>query len=194
MHPNSATTTRDPLNSSTRSTCPTGSFLTQALLTGALCAIGLGWPQPGQAVPMVNDPQGFHGIPWGTDLVEVPSLVLAQEGMRINSYELKEGAPSFGEAKVDSVKFSTVDGQFARVTVRYRGKENHERILAYLQAQFGPLDQTPGQTMTGVNQQYNWRGLKTEINMTYQQHGERGFMFIESRELAPKFLEFLGGN
>lgn len=143
---------------------------------------------------MVNDPKGFHGIPWGTSLAEIPTLVLVDEGTRVQGYELKDGPPPFGEAKVDTVKFSTIEGKFARVTIRYRGKGNHEKILAHLQAQFGPLDQTPGQTMAGVNQQFNWRGPRTEINMTYQAHGERGFIFIESRELAPKFLEYLGGQ
>ena len=39
----------------------------------------------------------------------------------------------------------------------------------------------------GLNQQYNWRGTETEINLTYQAGTERGYIFIDSRTLAPRF-------
>jgi hypothetical protein len=41
--------------------------------------------------------------------------------------------------------------------------------------------------MRGLNQQYNWRGGETEINLTYEANLDRGFIFIESRSLSPRF-------
>jgi len=144
-------------------------------------------PPPVHAVPMVNDPKGFNGIAWGAKLDGRPELALFDTVRRIKEYDLKNGPLPLGKAKVEMMRFSTIEGKFARVTIRYRGKDVHARVLAHLQAQYGPLDRTPGQTMRGFNQQYNWRGTDTEVNMTYEGQGERGFLFIESTLLAPRF-------
>ena len=85
------------------------------------------------------------------------------------------------------MKFSSITGQFARVSVRYQGEGVHKQILAYLERRYGPLDKTPGQMVRGLNQQYNWRGIETEINLTYEGQSERGFVFFDSRTLAPRF-------
>ncbi len=143
------------------------------------------------AVVMVNDPKGFNGIQWGTTLNDRPELALVNTARRIKEYDLKNGPIPLGEATVETMRLSTVDDKFARVTIRYRGKDVHARILAHLQAKYGPLDRTPGQTMRSFNQQYNWRGTDTEVNMTYEGQGERGFLFIESTVLAPRFNDSL---
>ncbi len=140
---------------------------------------------------MTNDPKGFNNIPWGTALDSRPELTLANSAPHIKEYDLKSGPLPLGEAKVDMMRLTTFDGKFARVTIRYRGKNVHTQVLAYLQAHYGSIDRTPGQTMRGVNQQYNWRGTDTEINMTYEGQGERGFLFIESAVLAPRFSDLL---
>jgi hypothetical protein len=143
------------------------------------------------AVGMTNDPKGFNNIPWGTALDGRPELTVANSTLHIKEYDLKNGPLALGEARVDMMRFSTFDGKFARVTIRYRGKQVHAQVLAYLQAQYGSIDRTPGQTMRGVNQQYNWRGTDTEVNMTYEGQNERGFLFIESAVLAPRFSDLL---
>lgn len=169
-------------------------LLARLALLVTICFTGLLFPPPAFAGTMANDPKGFHGIPWESSLAESPGLTLAEPGERIDGYDLNAGPLPLGEAKVDSIRFFTVDGKFARVTVRYRGKKIHAQVLAYLQSLFGPIDQTPGQTMSGFNQQFNWRGSDTEINLTYENQGERGFVFFESRALAPIFIESLGGQ
>ena len=70
------------------------------------------------AVPMQNDPNGFEGIPWGAAFSETDTFVKVEDAGRAQTYELKTGAPALGPAKVDSMRFLTVDGKFARVTVR----------------------------------------------------------------------------
>jgi hypothetical protein len=143
------------------------------------------------AGPMLNDPQGFQNIPWGTKLAEVPNLVLADPGERVTGYDFKNGPPAFGEAKVDSVRLSAIEGKFARAAIHYKGRKTHEHIMNYLESSFGPIDRAPGSMMRGLNQQYNWRGSETEINLVYQSYGERGVVFIESRVLAPRFNDTL---
>lgn len=144
------------------------------------------------AVPLLNDPKGFHNITWGVPLTARPELEITRTDHHVNEYRLKNETAAFAGVPVDSVRLLTVDQLFARVTIRYHGESSHKEILAYLQRQFGPLEYLPGQMMRGLNQQYNWRGTDTEINLTYTAISERGFIFIDSRSLAPRFNDLLG--
>jgi hypothetical protein len=149
-------------------------------------------PALAAAVGMVNDPKGFQGIPWGTPLAERQDLREVSAGDKIREYEPADGTAKLGEIPVATLRFSTIQGKFARVTIRYQGAQTHRRILAYLQGQFGPLDLTPGQLAGGEEQQLTWRGPDTEVTLLYQRGGERGLLFIESRILAPAFIESVG--
>lgn len=157
-----------------------------------VCAAQVWRPMPASpAATMTKDPKGFRGIAWGSALANVPDLAVVNTGEHISEYELKNEPPHLGSIKVEVMRFLAYDGEFARVTVRYKGKKTHEQVLAYLQSQFGPVDRSPGSMMRGLNQEFNWRGTDTEVNLTYEARGERGFVSIDSMLLAPKFNEFL---
>ncbi|MER3423648.1 MAG: hypothetical protein C4293_10850 [Nitrospiraceae bacterium] len=140
---------------------------------------------------LVDDPKGFRGIPWGSSLANQPDLTLADSGERVKGYDLNDGPSPLGDIHVDFMRFVSIEDKFARVIIRYQGKAVHTKILAYLQSQFGALDRTPGQMVRGLNQQYNWRGTDTEINLMFQEQGERGVLFFESRILAPRFNDVI---
>lgn len=141
---------------------------------------------PALAVPMQNDPNGFEGIPWGASFAETADFALVENSSRVKGYELKAGPPPLGPAKVDAMRFLTIEGQFARVTIRYHGKETHQQIVNYFQAKYGPLDRTPGQFSRGAIQQLNWRGDDTQIILTYDGHTDQGIIFHENPLLATR--------
>ncbi len=142
---------------------------------------------PALAVDMVDDPKGFLHLPWGSSLEGQGFLKPTFASPAITEYQFSDRPPQLDSIPVTAVKFSSVGGQFARVTVRYQGEALHKQLLAYLEQRYGPLDKTPGQMVRGLNQQYNWRGVETEINLTYEGQTERGFIFFDSRTLAPRF-------
>ncbi|MGH7165594.1 MAG: hypothetical protein ACREIS_08740, partial [Nitrospiraceae bacterium] len=107
------------------------------------------------AVSMVNDPNGFQGIPWEAPLPESPDWIPTGSGDRIREFERKQGPPRLGDATVESLRYVTIDGKFARVAVRYQGRAAHQQIMSYLEGQFGPIDRTPGQVAGGFLQQFN---------------------------------------
>ena len=144
---------------------------------------------PAFAVPMQNDPNGFEGIPWGATFSETDTFVKVEDTGRSQTYELKAGAPTLGTAKVDSMRFVTSEGKFARVTVRYQGKATHDQILAYLQSLYGPLDRTPGQIAGGAVKFFSWTGFETDVNLRYETSTDRGIIFFESQELRRKMTE-----
>lgn len=144
---------------------------------------------PAAAVPMREDPKGFEGIPWSATLAESETFVLVNSEDRFKEYQLKQKPLTLNGIAVESMKFMTVDGKFGRVILRYQGRQAHDAMLAFLQSRYGPLDETPGQTMAGINQQYRWSGPETEINLTYDGKRERGVIFFESSKLATQFSD-----
>lgn len=147
------------------------------------------WNTLAFAVPMQNDPNGFEGIPWGATFSETDTFVKIEDAGRSQTYELKTGTPSLGPVKVDSMRFVTSEGKFARVTVRYQGKAAHDQILAYLQSLCGTLDRTPGQIAGGAVKFYSWTGFETDVNLRYESGTDRGIIFFESQELRRKITE-----
>lgn len=159
-----------------------------SILIQVFCVLTLSG-NPAFAVPMLNDPNGFEGIPWGAAFSETDTFTKIEDTGRAQTYELKTGAPSLGPAKVDSMRFLTVDGKFARVTVRYQGKATHDQILTYLQSRYGSLDRTPGQFTGGSVKFYSWTGFESDINLRYEIATDRGIIFFESQELRLKITE-----
>lgn len=141
------------------------------------------------AVPIQHDPNGFEGIPWGAALSESESFGKTEDAGRFKTYERKDGHPLLGSSPVESMKFTTIDDQFARVTVRYQGKGTHDRILAYLQSLYGPLDDAPGQFSVGPVKFYAWQGFETEVTLRYESRVDRGIIFFESQALRAKIAD-----
>jgi hypothetical protein len=146
------------------------------------------------AVPILNDPNGFEGLPWESALTEGDQFAKVEEAGRLRSYELKTGQPALGTIPVEVLRYTTFDGKFGRVLVRYQGKDTHEQILAYLQTKYGPLDRTPGQISVGPIRVYAWHGFDTEITLRYESRIERGIIFFESRILREKLSEGNSGT
>lgn len=148
------------------------------------------------AVPMTTDPGGFLDIPWKSSLAGKEDLSPPTGVGRVKEYSLVRTPLLLGDIPVSSIRLVTIDGEFARAMVRYQGNDNHQAMIAALQRWFGPLDLTPGQLAAGAQpqQQFTWRGNETEITLTYDIKQERGLLYIESRTLAFRFTEELGGQ
>lgn len=141
------------------------------------------------AVPILNDPNGFEDIPWGATFSEGEHFGKVEEAGALQTYEIKGATPTLGPVTVDSMRFTTFEGKFGRVTVRYTGKDTHERLLTYLQSKYGSLDRTPGQIAVGPIKVYAWHGFDTEVTLRYETNVERGIIFFESRTLREKLSE-----
>ena len=149
------------------------------------------WTDLAWSGPMMNDPKGFHDIRWGAALSSRSELKPVRSSPHISEYLRKEEPPSFAGAEMTSIVYVSLDDQFARVVIRYHGDQIHGEVLSHLQGRFGRLDRIPGQMARGLTQQYNWRGPDTEINLTYQASTEQGYVFIDSRTLAPRFNDYI---
>ncbi len=144
---------------------------------------------PSFAVPLVNDPNGFEDIPWGTSLAKMEQFARVEDAGRLQTYEHTQQTPALGTIPVDSIRLTAFEKKFGRVTVRYSGNETHERVLTYLQSSYGPLDHTPGQITVGPVKVYAWHGFYTEVTLRFETGAARGIIFIESLTLPEKLLD-----
>lgn len=159
------------------------------LLTGLLLPAALAL-----AVPIVNDPNGFEGLPWGAEMTEGAQLKRVEDAGALQSFEQTTGNPVLGTVPVDLLRYTTFEGKFGRVLIRYHGKDTHEQILTYLQSKYGPLDRTPGQISVGPIRVYAWHGFDTEITLRFESRAEQGVIFFESRTLREKLAEGNSGT
>ncbi|MGE3558524.1 MAG: hypothetical protein AB7J53_06135 [Nitrospira sp.] len=141
------------------------------------------------AVPIVNDPNGFEDLPWGTIWSQSERFVKIDDTGRIRTYEPNGYTPKLGTTVVDSIRFTTFENKFGRVMIRYSGNETHEHILDYLQSLYGPLDRTPGQIAVGSVKVYAWHGVHTEVTLRFESGLARGIIFFESRTLPEKLVD-----
>jgi hypothetical protein len=143
------------------------------------------------AVSMTDDPKGFRDLPWGTMLSSRDDVETFRSSAHIVEYVPATDQLSFADTQMTSILYLSVDDQFARVTIRYQGSHVHKQVLNFLETRFGRVDRVPGQMARGLTQQYTWRGSDTEINLTYQAGTERGYIFFDSRSLAPRFNDYI---
>lgn len=149
-----------------------------------LCLFSSAIPVLGALI--VNDPDGFGNIPWGTILSETEHFAKIEDSGRVQVYEQIGRTPLLGPVTVDSVRWTTFEKKFGRVTIRYSGQDAHEAILTYLQSTYGPLDQTPGQITIGPVKVYTWRGVSTDVTLRFDAKLDHGIIFFESRTLPEK--------
>jgi len=164
-------------------------FCKQTMLLAAVIFCALHTATPSLAVPLVNDPDGFEDIPWGTSLSEMKQFARIEDAGRLEIYEQTKQAPALGTIPIDSIRFTTFEKKFGRVTVRYSGSETHERALTYLQSKYGPLDRTPGQITVGPVKVYVWHGFHTEVALRFETGTDRGIIFFESLTLPEKLSD-----
>jgi len=144
--------------------------------------------------PIPNDPEGFEGLKWGIPLHTLSQLTLIDQDDRVQAYQFKENSLRFADTTVEALRLLTIDHQFARVMIRYHGESSHHAIMKYLTSHYGPVIHRPGSMVRGLNQENTWRGNATEANLNYREHGERGFLMIQSRTLAPRFLDMVSDH
>ncbi|MGC4096798.1 MAG: hypothetical protein QM706_06750 [Nitrospira sp.] len=157
-----------------------------------LCLFGSALPVSG--VPIVNDPDGFGDLSWGTILSETEHFVKIEDSGRVQTYEQIGRSPLLGHVAVDSIRFTTFEKKFGRVTIRYSGQDTHEDILLYLQSTYGPLDRTPGQITVGPIKVYAWHGVSTDVTLRFDATLDRGIIFFESRTLPEKLADGTSGT
>jgi len=129
-------------------------FIAVAALLGALSATAL-------AAGYKNEPNGFRGIKWGTELSSRKDMQRLAQDKKGNVYYKRRGE----KMKIRGVPLNMVwyrehGHRFESVYMESSGAANQNSLLAALERQFGP-----GSKIAESEEKYLWDGPKTRIFM-----------------------------
>jgi len=106
-----------------------------------------------------NEPDGFRGVKWGTELSSRKDMQrLAQDKNGNVYYKRRNDKMHFADASLKMVWYREHHHQFESVYIESRGTDNQSSLLAALNRQFGP-----GARASRSAEKYLWDGPTTRI-------------------------------
>jgi curli biogenesis system outer membrane secretion channel CsgG len=126
-----------------------------------------------------NEPDGFRGIKWTTQLSEIAGLKKIKEDGDYKEFVKPDDVLQIGKAKLEKIVYVFYRDQLESVKIETKGKENFENLKAAAIEKFGDA------TKKEVNE-WKWEGKVTSINLKYDDKEEKGTMIMSSEEMKKK--------
>jgi len=136
-----------------------------------LLAVSLHWVAPGTAY--VNEPAGFRGMYWGTDVSSDPALRFSQaesdmgvpagkgEPDPLHAYAKDKDDLMMGTAELSSVHYYFWRGKFFGAVAATRSMKTKDNLRDVCVERFGPPDKSESFVMPGVR--HTWFGQYTTV-------------------------------
>jgi hypothetical protein len=148
-----------------------------------------------------SDPDGFRGIKWGTEISKLKDMERMEQDKSSNPdlvwYTRKADTLAIGEAKLENIFYLFWMGNFASVSIDFKGKENFETLKKELLEQFGSTVRSEEHTRKrdqrvgiepsktgGADSFYAWWGKNTDILLSYSKDRHIGTLDISSTSIT----------
>jgi hypothetical protein len=125
-----------------------------------------------------NEPEGFGGIKWGTNISEVNDLLLVESGKDTDYYCRKNDQMKIGDSNIDRMSYGFYKNRFYVVLVEYTGYLNFTKLKAILFGQYGKPER-PNQLM----EKYFWSGGTVDIFFDYNDMLKNGNIYYVFRPI-----------
>ena len=176
--------------------------LASAFVKGALALGVLVSSLPGApvgAARILDDPNGFNGYTWGTSTTRYPSLQHVKDvgstgsGEKLSVYENPGEVVTLNGVPLTRIHYRFVGDRLESIVLSYEGRENREKLLRWLEGQYGRL--TPAERQRRMLGQVEWLGDKTEVTLSYNLGRKDGTLLLISRALGGRLSDSnLGGG
>lgn len=146
---------------------------------------------PARAAKILDDPGGFNGHAWGTPLAKFPGFKLVKDlgstdfVKDVGVYENPGETLTLNEVPLGMIRYRFVENQLESILLRYTGRENHDRLVRWLEEQYGKLTAPERKMVNAVL----WYGDTTVINLKYDVTTKQGTLYFLSRVLSNRFNE-----
>jgi hypothetical protein len=130
-----------------------------------------------------NEPEGFGGIQWGTEISTLEHMVLVKEKpdnpiqQELKMYHKKSEVMTKGRATLNQVGYIFFKDKFISAQILTEGSSNWLGLKDVAFEIFGKGEQ-PDQRF----EQYFWFGNKSNIKLNYDKETERGSLSIVSTQ------------
>ena len=132
-----------------------------------------------------NEPQGFNGITWGTNVNAVSGLKFYDEdaiGTKVYVKANQFGKVSLYNAVVDQIYYIFFKGSFYSANVEMQGKSNYLAIRDSMINMYGQ-PQTLNLPKNNLIEHY-WYGAKTLITLSYNSNDFSSYLTYLYRPIA----------
>ena len=146
------------------------------LVTGSIMCGGT----PALAETFKNEPDGFGGIKWGTDISTLSGMKCAINPLdsNINSCRKKKDKLQIGGAKLSIISYEFYKDKFSSVTIFTEGPVNFNAIKDVFFMKFGS-----GKQENEYIKRWYWTGDITNIVLDYNEPSQSGTLYIFSQKI-----------
>jgi hypothetical protein len=144
----------------------------------ALCAQATG------AAQIRDDQNAFHGYVMQSPLSQYPSLKVlkirsAEFVKEVGEYENPGEVLAVNDVTFLRVRYRFADRRLESIQLVYEGRDNRERLVQWLEAQYGKLTSSERKMVNQVE----WQGHAMTITLSYNFTYKRGTLWFVSPEL-----------
>ena len=125
-----------------------------------------------------NEPDGFRGIKWGTNIRELTDMLVVESGKDTLYYARKTDNMKIGDADIGQISYGFYKNRFFVALVEYKGYVNSTKLKAILIGQYGKPEQ-PNQLM----EKYFWSGQTVDIYFDYNEMLKSGNIYYSFRPI-----------
>jgi hypothetical protein len=160
-----------------------GGFMKRFIVTSLLfllCSMIFG--QSVYARSFQNEPDGFRGIKWGTDIKEVNNLVYIDTDPSyggVKKYERKGDEYTIGAAQLNSIIYCFWNDKLMSVTVTFENFVNYNSVKEATTEKFGR-----GFKHNRYMEEFAWLGDRTTIMLKYNEISKKGSLYMSSVEMV----------
>jgi hypothetical protein len=168
----------------------------RSLRSGILLACVLSIGFAANAARIKEDPNGFNGHQWGAPLAAYPGFKHLQDlgstdfVAKAGVYENPEEVLTLNDVPIKAVRYRFINEQMESINLRYEGRNNRERLMAWLEERFGKLSLSERKMLNSVQ----WFGDKTTVTLTYNPRTQEGAVWFTSQVLNHLFNDIHQGS
>lgn len=151
-------------------------FRSEMRLATAILLFAVAVLAPSLTFAFRNEPDGFRGIKWGTEIAQVPDMVLDKGAGDLKWYRRKSDKLKIGDADVDYIVYGFYKNEFLSVLIGYKGFRNFTELKAILFHQYGE-----GRKLGQSLEQYWWLGNNVSIKLEFGEVSEVGQIWYNYR-------------
>lgn len=127
-----------------------------------------------------NEPDGFRGITWGTELAANASEMSLTEESGIKKFYMRKGDKlTIGDAKLTDVGYYYWNDKFAGAMMRTKGISDETALILALKTTFGE-----GSKPNRYLDKYYWYGATTTISLNCNSVSHDCMAFIRSTQIT----------
>jgi len=151
-------------------------FLSEKRLVTAIILLAVAILAPSLTFAFRNEPDGFRGIKWGTEITQLPDLVIDKGAGDLKWYRRKSDKLEIGDANVDYIVYGFYKNEFLSVLIGYKGFRNFTELKSILFHQYGE-----GRKLGQSLEQYWWLGSNVSIKLEFGEVSEVGQIWYNYR-------------